>query len=142
MYMRKRISDKNIFPCFSLEAEYQKLHQLFLDHVAFGRILGISSRSRPCLSYNNCLQAMFLDWKLRGSFTCIEEMLSSLEIGEVDFDMNTTEERLLDYIQFILNAVIFVDEMENTKQYMVYKANDAICNAIRKTDTGNCKRYL
>ena len=87
--MRCRISERNKFPSFDYEAEYKKIHTLVFDKNAFGKPNGISS-IRPCYSYNSCLQMFFLDWRLRGSFTSIEEMLFSLEISEDDFDNSVT----------------------------------------------------
>lgn len=128
--MRSRISDKNILPNFSLEMEYKKLHDLFFDKSAFGKILCVTQKARPCLSYDDCLQVMFLDWKLRGTFTSVEEMEISLGISEDNFDINVTEDRILDYIQYILNAVIFVSCEAKKGSYLIYQAGDAISKAI------------
>lgn len=128
--MRKRITEKNVFPEFSLEGEYKKLHDLTFDRSAFGKYVIYSQKARPSLSYDNCLQTMFLDWDLRGSFTSIEEMLFGLQISEDDFDKSVTEERLLDFIQFTLNAICFVDEEVDKGYYNIYKATDSIFNAI------------
>lgn len=130
--MRQRISDKNIFPCFDLETEYKKLHELFFDRSEFGLLVGPlkDSKAHPSLSYNDCLQAMFLDWDLRGSFTSLEEMLLGLQIGEDYFAKSCTEDRLLDYIQFLFNAVIFVREEVRSRQYTIYQASESICKAI------------
>lgn len=130
--MRQRISDKNVFPVFSLEAEYRKLHTLFFDRSEFGLLVGPvhSSRARPSLSYNDCLREMILDWKLRGTFTSIEEMLFGLHISEDDFDESVTEERLLDYIQFVSNAACFVCDQVKSRKYIIYQASDTIFKAI------------
>lgn len=128
--MRSRISDKNILPNFSLEVEYKKLHNLFFDKTAFGRWLYVSQKTRPCLSYNDCLQAMFLDWELRGTFTSIEEMEFELGISEDDFDKSVTEDRILDYIQYLLNAVVFVSCEVKKGIYSIYQAGDTISDAI------------
>lgn len=128
--MRKRITEKNVFPQFSLEREYKKLHDLTFDRSAFGKYVVYTQKARPSLSYDNCLQIMFLDWDLRGSFTSIEEMLFGLHISEDDFENNVTEDRLLDFIQFTLNAICFVDEEVNKGNYNIYKATDTIFNAI------------
>lgn len=89
-----------------------------------------NSKARPSLSYNDCLQSMFLDWELRGSFTSIEEMLFGLQISEDDFDKSCTEERLLDYIQFLLNAIIFVSLEVKKRNYTIYQVSDSIYSAI------------
>jgi len=138
--MRYRISEKNVFPEFSLEMEYKKLHNLFFDNREFGSLVGAlgSSRTKPHLSYNDCLHVMFLDWELRGTFTSVEEMLLCLNISERDFEENTTEDRLLDYIQFITNAVCYVQEEVNKNHYYIYQAGNTIFNAI----TDNSLRIL
>ena len=130
--MRQRISDKNIFPAFFLETEYKKLYSLFFDRSEFGLLGGPlgDTRMRPSLSYNDCLMNMFLDWKLRGSFTSLEEMLFGLEISEDDFEKSCTEDHLLDYIQFIVNAMIFVRVEVKSRKYRIYQASDSIFNAI------------
>ena len=128
--MRTRITEKNVFPYFSLEREYKKLHDLIFDRSAFGKYVVYSQKARPSLSYDNCLQTMFLDWNLRGSFTSIEEMLFGLHISEDDFDNSITEDRMLDFIQFTLNAICFVDDEVDKGNYNIYKATDSIFNAI------------
>lgn len=130
--MRNRISDRNIFPNdFSVRSEYLKLRQLFMDRTAFGRELLITSRTRPHVSYYDCLNSnMFLRWDLRGSFTDLQEMLTGLQIREDDFAGDCTQDRLLDYIQFILNAIVFVDESVQKGGYELYKNGDTIYDAI------------
>ncbi len=128
--MRQRISQKNVFPVFDIETEYKKLQSLFFDRSAYGKVLPYG-RSAPCLSYNDCLKEVFLDWELRGTFTSIEEMLLGLKIGDDDFSANPSEERLLDYIQFITNAVTFlVSILKHKKHYVYFAQAETIFNAI------------
>lgn len=128
--MRQRISQKNVFPVFDIETEYKKLKDLFFDRSAFGKILPYG-RSAPCLSFNDCLKTAFLDWELRGTFTSIEEMLMSLKISDDDFSANPSEERLLDYIQFIINAASFLVSILKRRKFNVYFAGaETIFNAI------------
>lgn len=128
--MRKRISDNNIFPVFSIDTEYRKLQELFYDRGAFGKVIAITQKARPSLSYADCIHAMFLDWNLRGTFTSVEEMMAALEISEEDFENEITDDRFLDYIQFVLNAIVFVDEQIKRGRYAIYRAGDTIFNAI------------
>lgn len=129
--MRERISDRNILPVFDLEAEYQKIHSLCFDTRAFGTYTaGGISKTRPNISYNEALQDFFLSWSLRGSFTSIEEMLVELSISEDDFVKNVTEDRVLDFIQFTLNAVYYINTVAESEKYMIYKASDSIGKAI------------
>lgn len=136
--MRKRISDNNIFPVFSMETEYRKLQELFYDRDAFGKVIAITQKVRPSLSYADCIHAMFLDWNLRGTFTSVEEMMAAFEISEDDFADIITEDRFLDYIQFLLNAIVFVDEQVKRGRYAIYRAGDTIFNAI----VDNCIHIL
>ena len=128
--MRKRISEQNKFPEFSPYLEYKKLNDLFCDKYAFGQIDEItSSKILPSMSYYDCVNMMFLTWNLRGSFTSLKEMLIALQITQDDFDEQPTEDRLLDYIQFIINAVYFID-VQIKPDYPIYKATDIFKNAI------------
>ena len=128
--MRQRISQKNVFPVFDIATEYKKLQNLFFDRSAFGKIFPYG-RSAPCLSYNDCLKEVFLNWELRGTFTSIEEMLLGLKISDDDFSANPSEERLLDYIQYITNAASFLISILKRKEYNVYFSRaETIFNAI------------
>lgn len=130
--MRARISEKNILPEFDIETEYRKIQALCQDTTAFGtNTAGGFSKTRPNSSYSSLLQCFFLKWPLRGSFTSVEEMLSALKISENDFVEEATEERLLDYIQFTLNVVLFLDRLVKSDKYSVYKATDSVGEAIR-----------
>ena len=129
--MISRISNRNILPTFDIEKEYQKLHALVFDKSAFGTYTsGGILKTRPNTSYNMALQDLFLDWPLRGSFTSIEEMLTSLAISEDDFVKDVTEDRLLDFIQFTLNAVYYINTVAESGNSMIYKNSDSIGKAI------------
>lgn len=136
--MRQRISDRNKFPTFSIAKEYDKLDDLFHNRGAFGRILVVTQRARPNISYYDCIRNMFLDWELRGSFTTLEEMMEALAISVEDFADGVTEERLLDYIQFLANAVVYVDAAAIGSGYAIYRANEAIGDALAE----NCQYIL
>ena len=77
--MRVKISDKNIFPSFSIRNEYIKLQSLFEDETVFGRTYEYADNDDPSMSYEYCLQYMFLNWKLRGTFTSLDEMKAQLQ---------------------------------------------------------------
>lgn len=136
--MRQRISDRNKFPTFSIEKEYDKLDDLFHNRGAFGRILVVTQRAKPSISYNDCIRNMFLDWELRGSFTTLEEMMEAFAISVENFADGVTEERLLDYIQFLANAVVYVDASVRGGGYAIYCANEAIGDALAE----NCQYIL
>ena len=105
--MRQRISEKNIFPVFDVYAEYRKLAVLFHEEKAFGHRYDYGNGDTN-LSYRDVLEDIFLDWDLKGTFTSVKEMLSGLGISEQDMKCDASEDRLLDYIQFVINACPFV----------------------------------
>ena len=79
-----------------------------------------------------------MDWELRGSFTTLEEMMEALDISVEDFADGVTEERLLDYIQFLANVVVYVDASVRGSGYAIYRANEAIGDALAE----NCQYIL
>ena len=105
--MRQKISEKNVFPTFDILIEYGKLKHLFHEERAFGYRLRYGN-SRTSLSYRDVLEVIFLDWDLRGSFTSVKEMLCGLGISDKDFNGDPSEDRMLDYVQFVLNACTYV----------------------------------
>lgn len=109
--MRQRISEKNVFPDFSVKEEHNKIEAIFRDQLPFGLIGGPlgTDHLRPSLSYESCLKAMFLNWPLRGTFTTFDEMTRELAIDDESFTDESSDNQLLDYIQFILNAIVFVN---------------------------------
>lgn len=131
--MCQRISDRNKFHTFSLEKEYDKLDALFHDRRVFCFVREASIMlqcAKPNISYYNCIQNMFLDRSPRGSFTPLEEMMEALAISVDNFADSVTEERLLDYIQFIANAIVHVDASVQGGAYAVYCANKKTCDAL------------
>lgn len=98
-----RISERNFFPNFSPEKEYFKLHRFLCDTSAFK-----SSEYFDDSDYSifYLLQHFFDQWKLKGSFTTLEEMMYSLNLK--DISGSVSEDQLLDYVQFVLNVLIFL----------------------------------
>ena len=105
--MRQRISEKNIFPVFDVLSEYKKIKILFHVEKAFG-YRNMGDYGKTSLSYRDVLEDVFLEWDLKGTFTSVKEMLCGLGINEKDVISDPSEERLLDYIQFVMNACSFV----------------------------------
>lgn len=136
--MRAKISDVNIFPTFDVYIEYKKIYGLFHDSVVFGISDIINGRQRPRFSYESCLDDMFLSWKLRGTFTTLLEMYYSLKISVDDFERDPSEERFLDYVQFVFNAVTFVDHMSKNPAHKYYRNDKTVFNAI----IDNCTQAL
>lgn len=106
--MRTKISERNVFPNFSIKREYDKLNDLFLDSNAFS-ILSYSTNRRKKFSHFELLRNSFRQWELRGSATYLEEMMVSLQISEEDFANDASADRMLDYIQFLFNAISFLE---------------------------------
>ena len=118
--MRTRISEQNFFPNFSARKEYEKLYSLFCNRNAF-QASPFADPPDEFYSFSQLLNKSFLRWNLRGTFTSLNEMLDSLCISERFFDGSISDDRFLDFIQFILNALEFVVQ--------VYKRNnDIYCN--------------
>lgn len=120
-----RISERNFFPNFSPKVEFLKLFQFFSDKSAF-----------KSHEYNNfydysllqLLDYFFDQWKLRGSFTTLEEMMCFFKLRACDVSDSMSEDRLLDYIQFIFNALFFLSTI---RIYPFYISNfDSIQNSI------------
>lgn len=102
-----RISERNFFPDFSTEKEFSKLRRFLCDKSAF-KSSGYYDDSD--YSIIDLLAYFFNQWKLRGSFTSLEEMMYSLKLK--DTSSSVSEDKLLDYVQFILNALIFLQTIK------------------------------
>ena len=130
-----KISERNVFPSFSSHEEYLKLKNLFCDKGAY-----YTEEAFHYLHYSlyDILRNSFLKWPLRGSITSLEEMLKSFQIRDEDFNRDSSEERLLDYIQLILNAIHFF----NTSNILIasYHCNQG--RIIQKAIAQNCALIL
>lgn len=137
--MRAKISDKNKFPDFNLKREHKKIEELFANQRIIGECdQGIGYYGDPMLSYSMALDQLFLEWDLRGSFTSQDEMIHALEISPTEFHFQTNEERVLDYIQFVLNAVRYIDKHTELYGSSLYVAD----KSIRKALMENCYLLL
>lgn len=134
--MRKRITDNNIFPVFSLKNEYEKIQGL----LHFPRVIEAYDDLRLDYGYysiDDALRILFLEWNLRGTFTSVDEMRGALGIGKSLEVIPITEEIMLDYIQFVLNAVRFVsDRIKNNNSLRI--ENESVFNSINS----NCQFLL
>lgn len=128
--MRKRISERNIFPKFSIENEYNKLVELTKKPQYVGKGLFMFGRSVPNNSLMQCLNAWFYKWELRGTFTSLNEMMNELEIGQDYFASSPTKERLLDYLQFLVNAIAFTRDMVEQSNQQFFIADTGIESAL------------
>jgi hypothetical protein len=106
-YMRKRISEQNIFPNFDLFNEYQKINSLLTEV----KIIGVRDKwgdlqSIPKFTIEDFINGgYFLDWELRGTWLSIYEMRYGLQINKELFTSETiTENRVLDFLQYAANC--------------------------------------
>lgn len=130
-----KISERNVFPSFSSHEEYLKLKNLFCDKGAY-----YTEEAFHYVHYSlyDILRNSFLKWPLRGSITSLEEMLKSFQIRDEDFNHDSSEERLLDYIQLILNAIQFF----NTSNILIVSYHCNQGRIIQKAIAQNCALIL
>lgn len=109
--MRKKISEKNIYPQFDLFNEYEKIEFLLSENKVIGQLDRWGGRKMPVLTMEDYInQVVFSDWNLRGTFLSINEMREGLEIDKNELlspDIN--EEKILDFLQYAINCTIRVE---------------------------------
>lgn len=127
--MIERLSKRNPFLNFSIKGEYQKLDALFHDTRAFC-ITNYSTYHQKHISYFDLLNNSFLQWEYRGSDITLEEMMISSHISEDDFSINPSEEKLLYYIQFLINAISFLEQRILNTIYNIRQENFLIGKAL------------
>lgn len=131
--MRARISERNFFPNFTPKEEYFKLHHFLCDHSAFAK-RGLYDDTYH--SIYELLDINFSEWSLIGSFTTLEEMMRKLHIRETDVSDSFFEDNLLDYIQFIVNAMGFLSN------HVFYPFRSYRFNSIQESILRHCKLLL
>jgi len=99
----RRISERNIFPSFDLYKEYEKIEELF----SLNESINIPTiRGKQWFSIQFVVSEYFLAWKLRGTFTSINEMRDELGINTFSMQKGRlTEETVLHFLQFAINCV-------------------------------------
>ena len=91
--IRKRISEKNIFPNFDLYTEYQKIDMLLSEkktvgvYNKFGKVIHDYFTLEEYIEY-----ICFNDWNLRGTFISINEMRQGLGIEKGSISRENIEE--------------------------------------------------
>lgn len=108
--MRKGIYEilgKNI----NLANEYEKIYDMFINDY----IIKLHSHR---YSWSDFFEKYIGEWKYRGIYTSVEEILDDLELSET-CDSNNEIEELLLLIDFVLNACEFVKykEKQHSKEY-------------------------
>ena len=122
--MRKRISEQNLFPNFNLRQEYIKIEELLSEKLVICKQLieGIVGFDDVSLTIEDFIEATFLDWNLRGTFTSVREMRMSLGIEKnLMNSKNLTEETVLDFLQYAANCINRV--LISDRKYRFYLIN-------------------
>lgn len=109
--MRKKISEKNIFPDFDLYDEYAKIEFLISENRVIGTVDDWGSRQMALLTLEEYIDRLvFSSWNLRGTFLSIAEMRDGLGIDKSEFMSNgLTEDQVLDFLQYALNCAFRVE---------------------------------
>ena len=131
--MRARISERNYFPNFSPKEEYFKLHHFLCDNSAFAK-RGLYDDTYH--SIYELLDKNFTEWSLIGSFTTLEEMMRKFHIRTIDVSDSFSEDGLLDYIQFIINALGFLSN------HVYYPFRSYRFNSIQESILKHCELLL
>jgi len=132
-----RISQCNHPQDTPLKTEYEKIRELFCDTEVF------RAKDRKCYTYFEMLNIYFFYWNLKGSSMSAEEMIENLHVSDKDFafdisknkNKDISENRLLHYIQFIINALAFIEGIVGYPYTQHYE------DIIGKTIKEHC-RYL
>lgn len=109
--MRKKISEKNIFPEFNLYDEYFKIESFLSIKNTVGTYNQFGYRQTPSYTIEDYIDQLFFNsWNLRGTFTSLSEMRNELGISKDKLTPeNITEESILDFLQYALNCVFRID---------------------------------
>lgn len=107
--MRQKISDRNVFPKFDIAKEYEKLDDLYCCNLA----MGYGDSGVASLTFAECFDRYFLDWPLRGSYTSDDELRKDLHLTDSVFLHGASGDLLLDYIQYVYNAIDFVCQLRD-----------------------------
>lgn len=109
--MRKKISEKNIFPQFNLYDEYAKIESLLSEQKVIGQLNRWGAHLLPTLTVEEYVnQVVFSDWNLRGTFLSIHEMREGLGIETSEFySEEISEQKVLDFLQYAINCTLRVD---------------------------------
>ena len=126
--MLEKLSKRDPFPNFSIKGEYQKLNALFHDSRALC-ITNYSTYHEKRISYFDLLNISFLQWKQRCSDITLEDMMRSSHISDDDF-ISPSEEKLLYYIQFLFNAISFLNQEILNTAYNIRQESFLIDKAI------------
>ena len=132
--MRKRISERNIFPNFNLYEEYRKIEYLLSETKCVGREDAFGMRYNPQYSIEEYVNNYhFNEWHLRGTFTSIAEMRRGFNIDNKSISDNPNEDIILDYLQYILNIMALIQPHKLEKECLYIKDPSVIDVIIDNT---------
>lgn len=108
--MRKRISESNIFPQFSLYDEYLKIEYLISENKVIGTFNQFGKRIPPQYTLEQYINELYFSgWNLRGTFLSITEMRTGLGISKESITKESiSEDVFLDFIQYVANVTMQV----------------------------------
>ena len=107
--MRKRISDLNKIPSSDLKKEYEKIEFLFSNNKCIGLYNRYGSKMTPNYTFQEYLaELQFTSWDLHGIYISLQEMREDLGVDEDTMLGNFSNDRLLDFLQFILNCIFYI----------------------------------
>lgn len=104
--MRRKISEKNVFPNFDLFSEYRKIENLLSEAQLIGTYNQFGKRISPDFTLEEYINDLFfMNWNLRGTFISIWEMRKELGIEKEQFNEKAIGvDLVLDFIQYAANC--------------------------------------
>lgn len=128
--MTRRISDRSNNPIQDYFEEYKKIEYLFSEVKCIGTFNRYGRRMDPMYTLEEYLSELqFYDWNLRGRCITLQELRNSLGITQDCMNNQFSTDRLLDYLQFILNCMIRI-ELTLKACSVVYLIDESLLNMI------------
>ena len=132
-----KISERNRPQDTPLKTEYEKIRDLFFDTEVF------RAKDKKCYTYSEMLGIYFFHWELKGLSMSVEEIITTLKISDEDFsndiskskNKDISETRLLYFVQFIINALDFIERIAGYPYTRYYE------EIVGRTIKDHC-RYL
>ena len=105
--IRKKISEKNIFPNFDLYNEYHKIDMLLSEKKTVGVVNKVGRVIHDYFTLEEYIEYVcFNNWNLRGTFISIDDMRQGLGIEKSSFTPNDINEKhVLEFLQYAINCV-------------------------------------
>jgi hypothetical protein len=134
--MAKRLSEINNEAAINYFTEYQRIDALFSKNKYIGK-QDYLIRTSPFYSLEEFFNGnLFSRWHLRGRYVTIIDMRQCLNIDDLSMQKKFTNEKLLLYIQVVINAVILIESKK--QDYPIYFSDEYIIDNIKS----NCDFIL